>query len=47
MRQNGHYYKLENHLETKILEVDSKKSHKDGLECRTDGMQVSTWEPVS
>lgn len=29
IRQNGHYYEWENHLETKILEVESKKSHKD------------------
>lgn len=31
IRQNGHCYKWENHLETEILEVDSKKSRKDTI----------------
>lgn len=31
IRQNGHYYKWESHLEMEILEADSKKSHKDTI----------------
>lgn len=47
VRQNGYYYKWENNLETKILEADSKMTHKDNLGSGTDGVYVLMWEPVS
>ena len=37
IRQNGHSYKWESHLEMEILEADSKKSHKDTI-WRTEQM---------